>query len=264
MLRLFLCSVFFATPVYADTLADIRQELSVVYVEIQRLNRELSTTGAPQTNTSGNSVLERIDAIERELRRLTSETETLELRVERIVADGTNRIGDLEFRLCELEVSCNIETLEFGSTLGGERASLEPTPPAAASVAPQTSEQIDFDRAYQDLINQNYASAADAFSRFHQAYPNGPYTTDAYFFKGQAQAAQGLWAEAARAHLEAFSSAPNGPRAPQALLALGGALGELGQFNEACITLGELPLRFPNATQINTDAAEKMAEFACR
>ena len=29
-----------------ETLADIRQELSILYVELQRLNRELSTTGA--------------------------------------------------------------------------------------------------------------------------------------------------------------------------------------------------------------------------
>lgn len=30
-----------------QTLADIRQELSVLYVDLQRLKRELSTTGAP-------------------------------------------------------------------------------------------------------------------------------------------------------------------------------------------------------------------------
>ena len=61
----------------SETLADIRQELSVLYVEIQRLRRELSTTGAPSVNTGGSSVLERVAAIETELQRLTQQTEQL-------------------------------------------------------------------------------------------------------------------------------------------------------------------------------------------
>src|SRR6056297_1908312 len=94
----------------AQTLADIRQELSVLWVEIQRLRTELSTTGSP-SGVSGGGPLERVDAIERELRRLTSATEDLQLRVDSIVSDGTNRIGDLEFRLCELEPDCDIASL---------------------------------------------------------------------------------------------------------------------------------------------------------
>jgi type II secretory pathway component PulJ len=46
-----------ATPVAAQdraqTLADIRQELSVLWVEIQNLRRELSTTGGAQGNIQG-------------------------------------------------------------------------------------------------------------------------------------------------------------------------------------------------------------------
>ena len=86
-----------------QTLADIRQELTVLHVEVQRLNRELSTTGAPSASLAGTSVLDRVTAIEAELQRLTSKTEELQYRVQRIVEDGTNRIGDLEFRLVELE-----------------------------------------------------------------------------------------------------------------------------------------------------------------
>ena len=62
-----------------ETLADIRQELSVLYVELQRLRGELNTTGAPSGSGGGGSVLSRVDAIEAELRRLTSATEELEM-----------------------------------------------------------------------------------------------------------------------------------------------------------------------------------------
>ena len=79
-----------------ETLADIRQELSVLYVELQRLRGELNTTGAPSGSGGGGSVLSRVDAIEAELRRLTSATEELELRIDRVVSDGTTRVGDLD------------------------------------------------------------------------------------------------------------------------------------------------------------------------
>ena len=102
-----------------QTLADIRQELTVLHVEVQRLNRELSTTGAPSPSLAGSSVLDRVTAIETELQKLTAKTEQLQFRIQSIVKDGTNRIGDLEFRLVELEGG-DLSTLGETTTLGGD------------------------------------------------------------------------------------------------------------------------------------------------
>ena len=102
-----------------QTLADIRQELTVLFVEVQKLKRELSTTGAPQTNLGGTSALDRLNTMEAELQRLTASTEELTNRVNRIVEDGTNRIGDLEFRLVKLEGG-DISQLGETTTLGGD------------------------------------------------------------------------------------------------------------------------------------------------
>ena len=80
------------------TLADIRQDLNILYVEVLKLRRELSTTQTSSIALSEDaSVLERLDGMEQELRRLTSETENLEFRVNSIVRDGTNRVRDLEY-----------------------------------------------------------------------------------------------------------------------------------------------------------------------
>ena len=48
----------------AATLADIRQQITVLSVEIQSLRRELSTTASAMGGTSGGTSLERLDAIE--------------------------------------------------------------------------------------------------------------------------------------------------------------------------------------------------------
>lgn len=248
-----------------QTLADIRQELSVLWVEIQRLRRELSTTGSPQ-GVAGGSVLERVDAIEGELRRLTSATEELELRVDAIVSDGTNRVGDLEFRLCELESDCDIATLGETPTLGGgEVPTLPSTLPATSNTsgpALAAAEQDDFDAAMADYEDGDYAAAAAGFEAYTETYPGGALSAEAHFWRGEAEAAQGAWNRAARAYLASFSGAPDAPRAPQSLYRLGISLNELGQRDESCLTLGEVEVRYP-ASPFVEDARATMARLGC-
>lgn len=248
-----------------ETLADIRQELSVLWVDIQRLRRELSTTGAPG-GTAGGSTLERVDAIESALRRLTNATEDLQIRVDRIVTDGTNRIGDLEFRLCELEEDCDIGQLGDTPTLGGGATAVATAtlPATSGANGPRLAEaeQSDFDRAMAAYEAGDYAGAAQGFQAYTDTYPGGALSAEAHFWRGEAEAAQGAWNRAARAYLASFSGAPDAPRAPESLYRLGTSLNELGQRDEACLTLGEVEVRYP-ASPIVLDARAAMTRIGC-
>lgn len=261
-------SLMFSAPAMAQaddqTLADIRQELSVLFVEVQRLKRELSTTGAAGTTVGGASSLERIDAIEAALQQLTAKSEQLENRINRVVADGTNRIGDLEFRLVELEGG-DVSTLGETSTLGGGRVTNTPvTPPPntidTAELA--VGERSDFQRAQAALATGDFRSAAEQFATFTATYPGGPMSADAHFLRGQSHESLGEMADAARAYLESFSGAPDGPRAPEALYKLGTSLGALGQQNEACVTLGEVGIRYPSSDMV-LEAQSSMRNLGC-
>ena len=240
-----------------QTLADIRQEMSVLYVDVQRLKRELSTTSAAAANTGGDTALQRIDAIEAALQRLTSKTEFLENRINRVVKDGTNRIGDLEFRLVELEGG-DVSALGETSTLGGDTAGVATAvTPAQTSTTVDTDsaelaigEKSDFKRAQEALASGDFRGAATQFATFTTTYPGGPLTADAHFLRGQAFENLGEMSEAARAYLESFSGTPNGARAPEALYKLGTSLGSLGQSNEACVTLSEVETRFPGSPAV--------------
>ncbi|MFV0334509.1 MAG: tol-pal system protein YbgF [Tropicimonas sp.] len=250
----------------AGTLADIRQELVVLSVEMQRLHRELSTTGGAQPLAPSGSVLDRVNVIESELQRLTAKTEELEFRIDSIVKDGTNRIGDIEFRVCELDPACDPGSLKSGSVLGG--GTLPPAPVATpkpdtgSGVQMAVGEQSDFDRAKSELDTGSFRSAADLFATFADAYPAGPLTAPAHFFRGNALTELGEVAPAARAYLDAFSADPAGAQAPMALLRLGQSLGRLGQANEACITLSEVETRFPGS-EAATEAASSRASLGC-
>lgn len=253
-----------------QTLADIRQELTVLNVEIQKLKRELSTTGNASGATVGGSVLERLDALEAEASRLTSKTENLEFRINSIVQDGTNRIGDLEFRLVELEGG-DISQLGQTSTLGGPvpegaaSGAVSPTPAAPTSepVAEMAiAEKADFDAAEAALANGNSADAIEKYDAFLLNYPGSPMQAQAELGKGKAFEAAGEITKAARSYLASFSTEPEGPAAADALFRLGRGLGKLGQGPEACTTLLEVGNRFPDAPQVEEANAER-ARLGC-
>ncbi len=246
-----------------QTLADIRQELTVLHVEVQRLRREMSTTGASGMTLTGTSVLERVAAIEAELQRLTAQTEQLSHRIDRVVADGTNRVGDLEFRLVELEGG-DVGQLGETSTLGGD---VVPTVPPGGNTGGSgnelaVGEQADYQTASKALADGNHRQAADMFARFDQSYPGSPLSAEANLGRGKALDGLGDTREAARAYLASFTANATGPVAPDALFELGAALGRLGQADQACVTLAEVGVRFPGGDAA-TMARQEMAALGC-
>ena len=268
-----LCLMLLACPAAAQdkaqTLADIKIELGQLMAQFNSLKAELVASGAASTGIAGGDALQRMDAIEAELTRLTSKAEEIELKLNRVVADGTNRLGDLEFRLCEATEGCDINNLPDTAPLGGSVAEA-PAAPAAQPAAPATGsgpelamgEQADFDRAKEVLGQGDFRTAADLFAAFAQAFPGGPLTQEAQFQRGEALNQLGDTAEAARAYLDAFSGKPDGSFAADSLLRLGQALGALGQVPDACLTLAEVGNRFPASIQA-TNAQVSMQGLAC-
>ncbi|KAA0914656.1 tol-pal system protein YbgF [Aquicoccus porphyridii] len=254
----------------SQTLADIRQDLTVLHVELQKLKRELSTTGASGAVVQGDSVLDRVNTIEAEVRRLTAKTEELEMRIGNIVRDGTNRVADLEFRLVELEGG-DVSQLGETTTLGGaqETQGSDAAAPADQSTqdpeGPQLAmgERADFDAAQKALDEGRHDAAADGFARFNETYPGSPLEVAAHLGRGRALEASGNLTEAARSYLAAFSADPDGKDAPDALFELGRGLGRLGQTNEACVTLHEVGTRFPGAAA-ETKAREEIQRLECQ
>lgn len=241
-----------------QTLADLRQDLTVLYVEMQRMRRELSTTGSTEVAIAPGSAADRMTSIEGELQRITGKVEQLEFRIDHIVKDGTNRIGDLEFRLVELEGG-DVSKLGETSTLGGGAgAPITPAAqpaqtgsdagtPAQNGVQLAVGEQADFDEATALMTQGDHAAAAQQFQTFAQNYPGSPLETQALLMQGRAHENNGDTREAARAFLEAYTGNQTGPQAPEALFRLGRALGKLAKISEACVTLGEVLVRHPGS-----------------
>lgn len=262
-------AVLIAAPALAQdraaTLADIRQELGVLNVEINSLKRELSTTGSAMGAAASGDALQRIDSIEGALRQLTSKTEELENRINRIVQDGTNRVGDMEFRLRELEGG-DLGSIPETPPLGGEQGlpQIVSPQPEDSGVQLAVGEQADFDAARKLSEEGKPAEAVAAFDGFLQNYPRSPLTAQAQLLRGKALTENGNLPAAGRAYLEAFTLAEtqDAAIASEALFSLGSTLGELGQTQEACVMLGQVGATYPG-TEAASRAQSALAGLSC-
>ncbi len=85
--RALILTLGLASPVSADRLADMRQDLAGLLLDTKRLRLEMVTTRGAGFINDG-SLLDRTAAIENELQRLTGQTEELAYRISAIVRDA--------------------------------------------------------------------------------------------------------------------------------------------------------------------------------
>ena len=243
-----------------ETLADIRQELEFMNVEILFLQGQLLTTGGVRSARRDEPLVLRLDALEAETRRLTGIVEDLQFRVETIVRDGKRRIGDLEYRLVELEGG-DVSHLGETTTLGTPDPA--PANPEDAGAGIAVSEEDAFDRALDAFRDGDHRTALGRFAVFLEAHPTSPRSAEARYWQGESFAALAEWREAAKAYLDSFSAAPQGQLTPHALQKLGTSLARLGQVSEACIALGEVSVRYPDAREAVDAANAAKLDIGC-
>ena len=104
--------------------------------------------------------------------------------------------------------------------------------------------------------------ALDLFSDYTTDYPGGALIGQAHFYRGEALTELAQNAPAARAYLDSFSADPASEVAPRALYNLGLRLADLNQVSEACVTLGEVQVRFPD-TDVSFDAGAERRALGC-
>lgn len=223
-------------PVHAQqlTLEDVRGDLAVLSLELEALRGELTASGNSTLSArDAASALVRIDEVSADLRAALGRVEALEIKVRQVIEDGTRRVGDIEFRLTELEGG-DTTLVNAPTPLGGTESQSDII----------TTERQSFNAAKKALEEGDGASAASLLAAFLGSFPDGPLTSEARFLQGEALVMQGDYQNAARAYLSGFSGAPDSTFAPLSLFGLSVSLYELGQRDQACLTLAEIQIRY--------------------
>ncbi len=274
----------------AQTVADIRAEVDVLNGQVQQLRDELVRQGAAGgLPVAPATALERLDQLEAELRQLTNRVDVLTNDIDRIVKDATNRVGDIEFRLTELEGGdASAVAATPAPELGGGVTMPRPRPRteggaggggAAGAVAAgaagggfggttgdtqlAVTEQSDFDAAIAAADADRLDEAVSKFDSFLATYPGSPLSSRAQLRRSEVLAEQGKWQAAARGYLDTFSGDPQGPTGPEALFGLGRSLARIGKTSEACLTLDEVVTRYPGAP-VTAQVPSEKASLGCQ
>ncbi len=243
-------------PVAAQTLtlADIRGDLSILSQQLEALREELSPTGNTGLSPrDAASILVQVGEVRADLEQAIGRVQALEIKVQKVVDDGTTRIGDIEFRLTELEGG-DPTLLGTPAPLGGVEAESDVL----------TIERQAFNAAKKALADGDGGKAAALLTSFLNNFPDGPLTSEARYLQGQGLAMTGDFQNAARSYLSGFSGAPDSAFAPLSLFGLSKSLYELGQGEQACLTLAEINIRYANIDDtLARDIVEQRGAMAC-
>lgn len=221
---------------------DLLYRLDILDAEIADIRSRLGgATGQAQTPSAPLAGGE-AGELEAEIRRLTAQLERVEIAQRQLVSELERRLGDVEFRLNELE----------GNEDAGGQVTLlqqnnQSSPTVSQGPVVSVSEQGDLDRAIADVKQGRFDQAEDRLRSFFSDYPGSPLTGQAWYWLAESQTVRGIDAEAARSYLNGYNSDRRGFYAPHNLYKLGRVLGKLGQINEACLTLREVRNQFPDA-----------------
>jgi len=268
-----LSSALFVVPAPAG--AQDRATLETLDSRLQRVERVLDASLLDQ--------LQRIDALQQELRELRGELENVNYDLDNQTRRSTDLYGDTDQRLTDLEEARDAGVLFGGEgglfegglsegglsedglspldEIGGPTAVIVPEGgriPAAASFGdgpqPPTgklrdtatqAEKASYTGAYDLLARGENEAAVDAFDAFLRSFPDGPYSDNAWYWQGEAMYAQRRFDEARRNFGAVVNSFPDSTKVPDARLKIGFALFEQGAFAEARRILTEVQDDYP-------------------
>jgi TolA-binding protein len=214
-----------------------------------------STTSTPMTD-----VLQRMDALEMQVRQLTGQVE-----------QNTYRLGQIEARLEAGAAAApppaaaipapqtNLDAMSGGASrqpAAAQPGAAQPQPPAAPSaerlrnvqavVKPQTDDPADDEYSYGFRLwdAKFYPEAQQQLRMFLEKYPKHRRASWARNLLGRAYLDDGNAVEAAKWFVQNYNTDPGGERAPDSLLYLAEAMKQIKDNKRACIALAEFSTRY--------------------
>ena len=249
-----------------------------------------SASSTPPTPTVGPATQIRVQAIEEQLQRLTGTIEELQFKLNN-TADRVEALsGDIDLRFSD--ITARLDVLEQGAasavpTDGAATATAQPAPvpqtdnsgtedgtvqtlgtftvPSAVSADElPTDPDASYRRAYGLVIAGQYDRAEQELSRFLDVFPDNNKAPNAQYWLAETHYARKQYDQAAREFAAGLQTYPDGSKAPDNLLKLGLSLSAMGEKDKACIALGEINVRHPNAApRILEAAGSEQRKLAC-
>jgi tol-pal system protein YbgF len=230
---------------------------NTVEKRLQRLERLLE-------NQTLMDLVTRMDGLQNEVQQMLGQTEEQAYNMEQLKKRQRDLYLDIDRRLRDMEAartSVPATAAPTGSvfdgamsapTPGGSLATSMPgettAPAAAVPAVDQQQERADYERAFNLLKEGRYGLAVAAFKTFVQNYPRGRFADNAQYWLGEANYVQRNFEVALSEFDEVVKNHPASPKRADALLKMGYTYQELGQEDNARMSLNNVLMNYPNTT----------------
>lgn len=207
-----------------------QHQLQMVETRLERVERLLESGALTD-------MLQGIDALQAEIRRLRGQVDQLENDLGNLRARQRDQFRNLDERLTGFEA--------------GPRADRPASPPAAPGVAetlPPADEQEAYQAAFDRLMDGDYPAAIRQLEAFMERHPDGVYAPNALYWLAEAKYATGDYERALTDFQVVQERFPDSDKAADALLKMGYAHFELGNAEAAEATLRKVVAEHPGTT----------------
>ncbi len=205
-------------------------------------------------------MLQKIEMVQTEVRQLRGEIERLEHELKSMSKRQRDLYLDTDRRLQALESGegggINLEDLaNMDSAAGMEESDADPAsadsaaggdmPAMAVREEPKSGEKEAYTKAYDILMAGNNNAAITAFDQFLVSFPDGPYSDNAWYWRGEAMYVSRKFPEAVSSFRKVLDDFPGSAKLPDAKLKIAYAHYEQNQFEESRAVLEDLVQNHP-------------------
>jgi len=248
---------FAAAPVYDGTVSPqrLQQALDADKSLAERLER------LERGNDAIMQMLNRLDALQQEVRRLSGAAEeqahrvdTMEQRQHELYLDIDRRLSKLEEMVAKGAPVSSAPVSAPTGTAASQTGSAANAASSGSNVAnnafsSNNSLEVEaYDRAFNLLKNQKYALAIPSFQAFLQSFPNAQLADKAQYWLGEANYIQRKYSDAIDEFTKFINTYPNSSKLPDAKLKLGMSQNAMGDKKLAIETLQEVIDHHPKST----------------
>ena len=130
--------------------------------------------------------------------------------------------------------------------LGIDLSAADPKPMKSITVGNNNGDPTaQYEAAYASLKAGDFQTAETGFKTFLSQHNDNVLAANAKYWLGETHYVRGNFKTAAKEFAEGFQTFPNSAKSPDILLKLCMSLSGMGKNEQACVALGQVPVKFP-------------------
>ncbi len=169
-----------------------------------------------------------LSELQREIRSLTGQVEENDFKLKQIQERQRDLYRDIEQRLSGIKLGGAAST---SMTQGTTRATGQAKQPVPIDATGEVRRE--FESAFKQVRNKNYAAAIKSFNIFLSKYPNNSYSANAHYWLGQVYLVQNNSSDAAKQFLALISQFPDSSKRDASKLKLADIYSKRKKWSEA-------------------------------